>query len=426
MYDWPEERAATDAFWTRLRDALRAEGFDAPDTLTRGGDPWSLWRHPDLMLAQTQLALLVGNSNEETHLDRPRTDPRYRTAARPRPLSELHRSPASPTTRSGVRQSFSAARVDRERAHEASRAWARLAFWVQKQGLCCFPARFKPQPASHNGSATRKKISQTDGPNIRRTSDAVPCAVVNATCPRSPTGWRDASPAHRPNPPRAAHYITCRRYRRSVRSRTAVPAALAPKASLGSRLTTTFYFGPRLPVFHGRKTGSTASHVHGEAKTPYAITGRIRALLTGDPAAERPRAARDTQPSTSHRDTRGFKQVLRRALEVMKGDDLLPAPRGAFYVSAGSELSLGSAKSTLLRCANLLEAHSASGARESVFEGNRSSLARRNGQPAPRRPRPRSPAYRTQSLFEMFQQFNLWAHNDESPKNCNEASGQRD
>lgn len=83
MYDWPECRAETDAEWTRLRQILRTRGIDAPDLLVRcnadmpavpGGirdrsgavvapDPATLppedldlptlWRHPNLLLAQT-------------------------------------------------------------------------------------------------------------------------------------------------------------------------------------------------------------------------------------------------------------------------------------------------------------------------------------------------------------------------------------
>ncbi len=83
MYDWPERRAEVDAQWAALRDTLRCNGFDAPEFLTRrnedmpavpGGikdkagnviapDPAmlppdelnlpSLWRHPDLLFAQT-------------------------------------------------------------------------------------------------------------------------------------------------------------------------------------------------------------------------------------------------------------------------------------------------------------------------------------------------------------------------------------
>ncbi|QKV19428.1 phosphate/phosphite/phosphonate ABC transporter substrate-binding protein [Oricola thermophila] len=53
MYDWPECRAETDARWAALRDALRAEGLEAPDRLTRGGDLLALWLSADLLLGET-------------------------------------------------------------------------------------------------------------------------------------------------------------------------------------------------------------------------------------------------------------------------------------------------------------------------------------------------------------------------------------
>lgn len=53
MYDWPERHAYTDARWARLRDALRTEGFDAPDDLARGDDLAALWLSPDLMIGET-------------------------------------------------------------------------------------------------------------------------------------------------------------------------------------------------------------------------------------------------------------------------------------------------------------------------------------------------------------------------------------
>jgi ABC-type phosphate/phosphonate transport system substrate-binding protein len=83
MYDWPETRAATDAEWTRFCAFFQRAGIDAPKTIVRrnadmpavpGGirdregklialDParlppeafdfQTLWRHPDLLLAQT-------------------------------------------------------------------------------------------------------------------------------------------------------------------------------------------------------------------------------------------------------------------------------------------------------------------------------------------------------------------------------------
>ena len=83
MYDWPEVRADTDAEWRDLRARLIAAGIDAPEKIVRrnadlpvvpGGirdgegrviapDPatlptdeldfQTLWKHPDLLFAQT-------------------------------------------------------------------------------------------------------------------------------------------------------------------------------------------------------------------------------------------------------------------------------------------------------------------------------------------------------------------------------------
>jgi len=53
MYDRPELRAATDALWGAVRDALRTQGIAAPDGLTRDADLWAIWRDPGLVLAQT-------------------------------------------------------------------------------------------------------------------------------------------------------------------------------------------------------------------------------------------------------------------------------------------------------------------------------------------------------------------------------------
>lgn len=53
MYDWPERRAETGARWAKLRDALRAEGFDAPETLTRDSGLEALWLSPDLLIGET-------------------------------------------------------------------------------------------------------------------------------------------------------------------------------------------------------------------------------------------------------------------------------------------------------------------------------------------------------------------------------------
>lgn len=49
MYDRPELRAATDAFWTEIRSHLGR----GPETLDRETDMWTAWRAPNLLLSQT-------------------------------------------------------------------------------------------------------------------------------------------------------------------------------------------------------------------------------------------------------------------------------------------------------------------------------------------------------------------------------------
>ncbi len=53
MYDWPEVRATTDSLWSAIAAELRDRGVEAPRRLTRDLSPETIWRHPDLLLAQT-------------------------------------------------------------------------------------------------------------------------------------------------------------------------------------------------------------------------------------------------------------------------------------------------------------------------------------------------------------------------------------
>jgi len=54
MYDWPEVREATDAWWAGLRRHLAAEGFpDVPPALDRDTPAGDQWRSPSLLLSQT-------------------------------------------------------------------------------------------------------------------------------------------------------------------------------------------------------------------------------------------------------------------------------------------------------------------------------------------------------------------------------------
>ena len=53
MYDLPELRPATDAWWAGLARALRREGIvDVPDRLTREQFSTAIWQRPDLLLSQ--------------------------------------------------------------------------------------------------------------------------------------------------------------------------------------------------------------------------------------------------------------------------------------------------------------------------------------------------------------------------------------
>lgn len=53
MYDWPEIREATDAFWQAVRQQLSERGIVAPEALDRRSDPEALWNDPALLLSQT-------------------------------------------------------------------------------------------------------------------------------------------------------------------------------------------------------------------------------------------------------------------------------------------------------------------------------------------------------------------------------------
>jgi len=53
MYDWPEVRQATDAWWAGIARHLSAQGFDPPRRLSRTAIPATPWRRPGLVLSQT-------------------------------------------------------------------------------------------------------------------------------------------------------------------------------------------------------------------------------------------------------------------------------------------------------------------------------------------------------------------------------------
>ncbi|MEP6546509.1 MAG: PhnD/SsuA/transferrin family substrate-binding protein [Gammaproteobacteria bacterium] len=62
MYDFPEARAATDAWWAGLRRHLAGEGVaDTPSTLLRRDDLIEQWSDPALLISQTCGYLLAGD-----------------------------------------------------------------------------------------------------------------------------------------------------------------------------------------------------------------------------------------------------------------------------------------------------------------------------------------------------------------------------
>ena len=52
MYDWPEVRNETDAFWRTVRLNLSRIGISAPDRLARSEEEGGSWLAPDLLLGQ--------------------------------------------------------------------------------------------------------------------------------------------------------------------------------------------------------------------------------------------------------------------------------------------------------------------------------------------------------------------------------------
>ncbi len=53
MYDWPETKSQTDAFWSVLHGELQKHEIDAPPELTRETNGEDLWLSPELLLSQT-------------------------------------------------------------------------------------------------------------------------------------------------------------------------------------------------------------------------------------------------------------------------------------------------------------------------------------------------------------------------------------
>ncbi|MCJ8308219.1 MAG: PhnD/SsuA/transferrin family substrate-binding protein [Rhizobiaceae bacterium] len=53
MYDWPELRSDTDAYWQILHDSFAADGFEPPQVIFHTDDETEGWLSPDLFFSQT-------------------------------------------------------------------------------------------------------------------------------------------------------------------------------------------------------------------------------------------------------------------------------------------------------------------------------------------------------------------------------------
>lgn len=72
MYDWPEYRAQTDAFWSRVSDEMRKRDLDAPPQLFRPDALSGPWTDPDLVLGQTcGLPYVSGRCGDAVLVGRP-------------------------------------------------------------------------------------------------------------------------------------------------------------------------------------------------------------------------------------------------------------------------------------------------------------------------------------------------------------------
>ncbi len=52
MYDLPQLKLATDAFWCAIAERLKDAGLPAPASLTRTDDYHATWRDPGLLIGQ--------------------------------------------------------------------------------------------------------------------------------------------------------------------------------------------------------------------------------------------------------------------------------------------------------------------------------------------------------------------------------------
>ena len=53
MYDWPELRSDTDAYWQTLRESFAAAGFNPPETIFHPADETEGWLSSELFFSQT-------------------------------------------------------------------------------------------------------------------------------------------------------------------------------------------------------------------------------------------------------------------------------------------------------------------------------------------------------------------------------------
>lgn len=170
MYDWPELRAETTAFWHLLRAQLAQEGIEADTDITRASDVSVPWRDPGLLLAQTcGLPLVSGICADAVAFARPSYD-----------VEGCARLDGGGTYRSAL-----IARKDAPDALDAYRGGiAAVNDWGSQSGYNAFAHALSDLPGAKSGFFDRVTVSGSH----RASADAVAAGAADL-CALDAVAW---------------------------------------------------------------------------------------------------------------------------------------------------------------------------------------------------------------------------------------------